>query len=683
MNYMGIETIRSSINALKKTCATTIGNESLQARIIHAYTNRIIETLEKILSKNNQNLKILTEKLNSFLNQNWEFVRASPLCYTALPQKEVTHLLCDIAQYVAESNVGEVQKQAAIQILMPGVICKSMNDNYPDLDTIDLRIVIKTHVLGQQPIYLIPVKLLTQIDLDWWYDDKALGNVYYDYTNYSKEGTLGYLSQLEKNRLLEHSIHTKAIGGILHTYQFFINEEASLFSQLKLLINALYTNGDKRIGTSTQAGRGVYPVIVEFMKYWEIIKSNRAIPKSIKNQIKRLMTLGSDIDIHDRNILETCLSTRADQLKTITDAHEKILLNIRIDKKTQTNKLSQLKVDFEIKKNQLKTALKTGEYLGKDTYGITAKLLQNLKIKLELQGSFDLLTSVVKGLTAREVFALCCLEEAPKEITRAIANLENLVIFLTDILNKEALSDFLSKIKNEISLIIKSYTDLLALLGTLDAEKSELVCKFLSEELIKVIKYSKDFADIFTSLEFEKKTPFFQVCKEKLPSLIQNSYDFSIVYEVLYPEQRLLVYETIKERLPLFIKKASDFYYVLNFLNSEQRDAIYQITKERLPSFVEDIESFSDILKVINPEQCLALCKVIKNNLPSIIVSRADLSKVKQHLSHEKWLSLGTHLEEHLYLKNKFPKVFGFFSGNQSRSGEQSTDLNLRMKSYK
>lgn len=76
---------------------------ALKERLIYAYYQKTLGELSQICQENTANTDnnlLLTKRLEDFLARNWQLIKNTALCYTALPESDITKLLCDLAKLV-------------------------------------------------------------------------------------------------------------------------------------------------------------------------------------------------------------------------------------------------------------------------------------------------------------------------------------------------------------------------------------------------------------------------------------------------------------------------------------------------------------------------------------------------------------------------------------------------------
>lgn len=148
------------VNVVGRYFKRMMDDLTLRDWVILVYTDRVLAQLENILwNPEAVNEAWLKKQLIGMLKGNWELIKGTVLCYTALPHNDVTKLLCRVASMAA----GKTSGLSAIKMLMPTVNTDSLQPyRYKDLTTRTLEWIIKRHIPSETHQYLIPVrKLLT------------------------------------------------------------------------------------------------------------------------------------------------------------------------------------------------------------------------------------------------------------------------------------------------------------------------------------------------------------------------------------------------------------------------------------------------------------------------------------------------------------------------------------------
>ena len=183
------------------------------------------------------------------LAENWHQYKATPCGYTAQPESDVTLLLCDIA-----NSLGETTGEKPIHILMPGVSTESIVDGVPSLEDMDLKTVLRTHIVSDSGNYLYPVTALCSLACESDLDSQKIPNPYYDYNQVTESGeTEGYIPAAALERMLNHSSDTQALLDAKARYKRLI-KPTNLLGQLELLIKTLRMNSVSGIGEEELAG---------------------------------------------------------------------------------------------------------------------------------------------------------------------------------------------------------------------------------------------------------------------------------------------------------------------------------------------------------------------------------------------------------------------------------------------
>ncbi|MCC5791131.1 MAG: hypothetical protein JJT82_00775, partial [Legionellaceae bacterium] len=203
--------------------------ERLRERVLVTHTQRVINKLLDILAKAEIAPDHVLADLEKLLAQNWQDTQRTMLCYTAIPESDMTRLFIKTAEFVAQSRNSKPQNPedssrrptGVIELLMPGVCTESLSPSYPDLGPyqdlaadktllwknpeVDIQKLLVSHVLGTGS-YLIPVQLLTELEAN---GQVRLDNPYFDYKGHAAKHST--LQPAELERLYHHSPETRAL----------------------------------------------------------------------------------------------------------------------------------------------------------------------------------------------------------------------------------------------------------------------------------------------------------------------------------------------------------------------------------------------------------------------------------------------------------------------------------------
>lgn len=618
----------------------------LQTRIFWAYRQKTLAELLPILQETLVDFQINT--LTQFLAENWRLIKGTLLCYTAIPDSDVTLLLCDIAQFIEkESNDKKLnsnnsddknsntQELCALQLLMPGLSVESILDTYPSLNKIkDLQQVLKTHILGRNGEYLIPVKQLGDLagtlTQDWC-------NSYYDYGYHSPDMLL--LTAEEHERLIRHSPYTEALFNAHNQYEICLKEQGSLLAHLRLLCRLLYFNSVLGVGKEKLAGTGAYDAIIQFFEYYSKLSEaqKETIPPDVIQQIELLRTLASNAkenkNTQDATNIETCIARRREALETAIKPVEKILAGIGLDDEAQASFLQAKKQQIDACKEQLVTAIEQKKYSGQDKLGLTQDLMELLGITFTISSPADL--DALMRLSSKEMDILCQPETIQQQIVNQFGSFETLIFFIHQS-PPEKLKGILPLIRTKLHAKFFYHTeDLIALLITMNGEYCQTLCETMKGSLLQIITEARDFNKLLEPLSLEQRTIVYDVMKDHLPQLIEDNDDFDDVVELLSPPQQADAFEVVKTHLATLIKNPIDLVKMFRCLSSAQCTTLCGILQDRWQEIIKNGQDFQTVHKWLFIEQIAIFYDAMKDYLPQLINSANDLKKVIQCLSLE------------------------------------------------
>ena len=384
---------------------------------------------------------------------------------------------------------------------------------------------LRTHCLGHDGLYLLPVELITRLDLSP--EVKRLFNVYYDYEKHSDEAV--YVNDEEYARLAEHSALTRAVVDAKRFYDALASDKSNLFGQLNELCRQLYINaayGGR--GSEADAALGAYAAIGAFGDYYRQLGADEKvkIPLSLKKQIERFFDIATtrDKDKTAAQLIETCIANQRIGLLGAMLGHERLLSEIGITGDHKVTLLESSRKQFEVAKSELEKALTDESYPeGQDHLGVNKKLLDALGIKPAMHSLRDL--DLFKTLNSAEIIEICSDAKLRKQVTTQLAALENLVIFIME-LAPDKVSVFLDVMKNELKrAFVNTPDDLTALLISLDIEKFKKV--LMVDEFFTSVLVDNGLKNFLNKLTNEQERVVFKVwCSNKKTALAmvkQNS----------------------------------------------------------------------------------------------------------------------------------------------------------------
>lgn len=229
------------------------------------------------------------ERFESILSDNWALVKGTTLCYTSTFKDDVTYLMVKIAEYLAQQRP---ESKSAFEYLMPGVAYENTRDGYPELDKMNLMEALRTHILGDAGNYLIPVKILLELDFDP--SQNGLNNPYYHEQLHN--GQPWKISAAEMQRLFSHSKYTRSIKAAKEVVDDYSSQD-HLLAQLRLLCKNLRLGSVLMNGTEMDASDEAYQTMINFMAYFDKLYARRlitkpALPENCEEWIGHVLWIG-------------------------------------------------------------------------------------------------------------------------------------------------------------------------------------------------------------------------------------------------------------------------------------------------------------------------------------------------------------------------------------------------------
>jgi hypothetical protein len=265
----------STIKALALNLKSESFSESseLTDNISQAYYDFLDKKFRELFSSFRKK-SFLLPTLQQILEENWELIKCSFLSYTANPNSNTTRLMINIAIYLSN----QMHKQThPLALLMPGVNFESCSDLYPDLNTDEFVTeqqilgLLHTSITGNNGLYLLPVKLLTQVETRP--DNPPLYNPYYNFQTMGPEHA--EVSIDEYDRLCHHSALTRKLHKKISRFELLANDETHLLGQLRQLCRALRIGSRYEEGNELNAGTSAYDGIINFIDFYNQLFSKK------------------------------------------------------------------------------------------------------------------------------------------------------------------------------------------------------------------------------------------------------------------------------------------------------------------------------------------------------------------------------------------------------------------------
>lgn len=643
---------------------------SLYDHIYFRYHQLTLSQLQAIFKAFEFEQLRLVDRLEAFLSAHWLLIRGTLVCYTALPNDDVTRLLCDLATALSEiKNNGRPadQQVSAIELLMPTVMCEPVRDGFGDLrSSASLHAILTTHILGQDGLHLIPAVLFSEISLSLVKD--PLKNAYVHDTR-QNEHQAYYLEPDEYQRLEQHSIWTQAIADTRRTCESLSHDKSHLLGQLNQLCLALYINStDGGFGREDNAAGGAYPAIIHFMEYYKALDRHERdrIPPSVNQEIKTLFVLVTDIRINDNATknMETCIATRRYCILRAMQGHEGLLHQIRQSNQRAPSVIQEAMVEFNRAKQALVNAT---DFTGRDALPFQLKLLSQLGLSLN-QLPWDDLT-FFQMITPLEITSLCESAAVRANIAQHMRFIEHWVMFILNT-STDRVRSFLKGAGQELLPLLRIPSYFSALIMSLDREKCQVVCDVFSNHLRAIIKNRFDFCEVLSPLGPEQRGLVFDVMQAQLPGMIRSISDWRAIhdffvsdavrwntfcdvittrligliqsakdlYEVtrcMNPELRTVFLDAAEIKLSSLYKKTNPGFAVLQNLSIKQRRVVYDTIQKQGFITIQSYDDLSNILKFMTTIQRTHILHAVENRLRKMIRTSQQFCDLPQDLDAE------------------------------------------------
>lgn len=657
---MSYENLKKKIDALHRKYARFEFAESLSEQVLLIYQKEVFLSLKILFEKKDWNKnETLQTALKGYLKDNWDRIKGSLLCYTAIPQKGVTTVLCEISEVLAKEF-----NTAPITLLMPGVATESCHDSFPNLDEIPLNKLLKTHLLGQHAAYLIPVKILHHCEEL----SIPLINPYFDYQHHQRSNA--FLGEEETFRLFNHSMLTQEFLSQLELFNVYKNDKSSLLGHLYELVQKLNFNSTDGVGSEKNAGGGVYAAIIAFNDYYLSIgrDEQKKIPVELYDEIEKLISLSSDVVKNKQGMIDTatCIATRRSELINKMRDNETLLKTIAIKGENKTKLINEAIQNIITTKSLLIEQLDNRTYRGHDPLGLNKFLLSNLDIPIDISSYSDL--QDLMTLSAEEITGLCNAVDIKEQITRQFNSIEDLVLFcietkpapLKALLSLSELGlkqKFMKKPQDVISLliildpdratiiceafkvqlqqIITNPEDFIKVFKHLTDEQGTALCHAFNDGWLHIIKSSNDFKMMINYLTDEQCTVLCHSFKDQWLHIIKKYYDLIFIFEDLGDEQYIILFNALKDHWPQITQNGYEVIHILNSLKLEVRILFFDAYKNQWPLIIKSNYDFISTLKSLNPEERILFCNAFKENWSLIIKDNYDFIQILKSLTRK------------------------------------------------
>lgn len=691
--------------------------ESSQNKIISYKLKLALDSLQELFSRiiTPEEMVAALPQFKDFFKQFWH---ETPW-YMALPDHPILNFFCDIASLLAHENNKSIGTHdtplGLMELMMPTIQLLSSSDHYPDLsprwnpatqqwEDVDIKNIMKTHILGRNFTYLIPIKIILSLNNA---EDPTLFNPYYNIEVHTPSETdnLSILSKEEIDRLQNYSTDTQSFFDNFEVHQTLLNEVENLLGYLTRLVNALKKNSIAGSGSEFSAGERGYIAIFNFMQIYDALslEQKQEIPQGVKQEIEIIREQSSNKD--KVGSTASCFDTRAKALESLLAIEEnKAILNNIVLKKNEKNSLIKIIYDqLCICKEKIFTGLNGADPLFITNWGIekiedlhrinatTAPLIRDSIFTM----------STIKGFFCSIIDLRAFIQTEPAEhlklflhffageVLQAIVKYQSPEMY--DLGDEDDYDDGSIQYTAEIlSLLVQDLT----------LEKTELCFKYSSHfqgalvNLILDIEYWRNFIIFLKKCDGEQKKFFITKNKDLCLYTISHSpllrkvtdnsvlevlfllhdQDYSIIFNMydellalndfelteyitmalneLESNNSTLLYQWIEKNAAIFLKKIKP--YELMSVNFSQRDRLYQALESTLIANFQSSEDVKDTLFWLNPAQKDKFYKHIKWKIKFLIKTGKDVANILQYLDLEQY-------QETIPIIKESPHIFESF----------------------
>lgn len=649
---------------LKSSLIVNSQYTSLRDRLIYTYENNVLEQLiNHCFAEDNS---LILHNAQQFLNDIWQHSCFTCVGYTARPDAPLTDLLCQIAEELDAGTGGN-----GLKFLMPSIkkhdySCDEEYDGgYFELKKIPLSQLLRTHIIGADGNYLVPVVHILL------YAEGLLGrasgvkwkiNPYYT-TRLSTAAA--FLREHEITRLWQHSADSKVLHEKTLELISSEKEQPTLLSQLRSLHRGLsFNNSHGGVGQDDTAGEGVYSFIIRFFTYYDFLLAEATtkalIPEAIIKELEELR----DTCILSEKYDQSCLGQRAEAVYALIKTHEQLLETIIISSDSDSDSVLKklAEQNYQISRRELNADLTTSKgclssnYLGSDEWGFTAALIQWLNFSITIESEDDVV--LFMQLTAEDMQIL--LQENPSmraALRTSLNSIEKIASLLTmNGYRLDSLRTVLECLLQNNSALFSPTVLIARIWEVLDSpelnDKQRLICELFMANNINFIddlddagrsKLAKEYSTHaptngwqfilgLACLDINSRAVFLQQQQHCLTTLIKDGW---LLGEVLYYAntiQRQSIFDAFYDSLHSLIKNGNELSFILLPLNIEQRNSVLELFCCCLPTLIKNGNELSHVLNSLIETQHLCVVELLHSSLPTLIKNGNELSNVLEYL---------------------------------------------------
>ena len=457
---------------------------------------------------------------------------------------------------------------------------------------ISLKRILRTHILGQDGLYLIPVRVLTNVNLVLVSQPIIKP---YICSQLEDNPEAYYILESEHSRLVSHSELTQAVLKARQDYEREVRMDPStLLNQLTLLCQQFYLNGAEVTGRHFEADGGAYAAYITFREYFEQLSKDDQdkIPENLMNEINLLHALTTDKVQNEAGVVnlnvKTCVASRRAAIMRTMSGHEPLLgaISLKISTKMSAANLRAIKNNFDAScRHFLREISVAGYYLGQDQFCINLELLKKLTIQAILNTS-------------------------PKVSSSA-----------------------------EFKLAIVSVSE----------KEQNIVVEAMQDNWQDIVHSLNDFKWAMQTIPTTHRDHFFNLVAARLPNYIHSINNMSEFNELLVMSQHVvalkkIVFESMRDNWQNIVHSLNDFKWVMQTIPTIQHDILFNHLKTRLPNLIHSINDFTTLHNLLSARQRVVAFNLLLPILLNIIQSSDDyqiiVASLQQDERNRLWLAM-------------------------------------------
>lgn len=340
--------------------------------------------LEKIgLSLKLGKIEQAVSQIKEVLHEERERTKKTALSFFSNPDLPENQLRIALAQLIAP-----VLNMPPIAVLCPDLALESFHDSYPSLNEIPLEEVFTQFIESEHQAYLVPVRILSEIEFTASETITLPYNYYYDYERQEEtQAEAAYLTLGDIEKAFDHSVTTRKIQQSFHEYWDLEKDNPSLYTELMLFAKRLAQESVNERGSEFDTGAGAYQLIIDFFNdYNKLPESDKTqIPLAVRKQLDLIYEYSCNPEKNINSLGEqevgTCTATRSKELtKALSDSNNKeILKNIARSTERAREQRDRLEKNiFELQQELLQK-----NYKGQYQYGGLLPVIEQEEWTLE------------------------------------------------------------------------------------------------------------------------------------------------------------------------------------------------------------------------------------------------------------------------------------------------------------